>query len=929
MPMAMCVTTLAANASLSHCNRVRGNHSNNIATPLYLEENEQLQGLSLEQVVQSRQKYGSNVLTPVRKQSPWRLLLEKFRDPLIIILLVALALSFGVAIYEMHWCGRSVAALLEPVGILVAVLLATIVGFAVEMNANRKFRLINRVGADVPVKVVRGGKVRSVPQTDVVVGDIVLLDTGEEVPADGTLLRSSMLIVNESTLTGELQVRKSHLSADADSDATYATNELKRGTMIIEGHCTMVVDRVGDATEYGKVNTESQIESGVKTPLMLQLERLGKLISVLGYTAAVLLLAGRTFSYFIADDSPGMLEFIEYTLTSVMLAVTLIVVSVPEGLPMSVTLSLALSMRRMLLNNNLVRRMHACETMGASTVICTDKTGTLTQNQMRVAHAHFFALHDDTRLDDSLDAAIVREAIAANTTAYLEDKGGRHVAIGNPTEGALLLWLDAAGDDYLALRRGARVEEQLPFSTERKYMATVVESACLGRRVLYVKGASEILYDYCSATAGGKMCRQSVRERLFDYQRHAMRTLGFAYKVLGDDECPIADGRLAVDGLTFMGIVAISDPVREDVPGAIGECLRAGIQVKIVTGDTPATAYEIGRQVGIVDDGTGDGCVVQGAAFAAMDDAEATAAARKMRVMSRARPADKSRLVRLLQGSGEVVAVTGDGTNDAPALKAAQVGLSMGDGTAVAKEASDITIIDNSFASITKAVLWGRSLYLNIQRFVVFQLTVNVIACVVVTLGSYLGKQAPLSVTQMLWVNLIMDTFAALAMASLPATPTVMSQHPRPVGSPIITASMWRFIAIVGGLLATALSAYLLYLKGTDSGGVFAMRNIAHFEHSIEAHELTKFFTAFVFVQFWNMFNAKAFGSGQSAFARAGESKVFFGMMAVVFVGQVLISMYGGEFFRLADIRLGEVLAIAALTSPIMIVGELYHILRK
>ncbi len=885
-------------------------------------------GLNAEQVERSRTLYGRNVLTPPKKESLWKLLIEKFNDPLIKVLLVALALSFGVAIYEISQ-GYGLKTLLEPVGILSAVLLATVVGFLVEVNANKKFELLNKVDDDVAVKVIRDGKVSHMSRQALVVGDIVMLDTGEEVPADGLLLKSTTLSINESTLTGEPMVRKSHKPENFDAEATYPTNEVYRGTTVIEGNCTMRVTRVGDSTEYGKVYTDSQIDNGVKTPLMLQLEKLGKTISWLGYSAAALLFIGRVFSFFIVVDQWNVMEFVDYMLTSVMLAVTLIVVSVPEGLPMSVTLSLALSMRRMLINNNLVRKMHACETMGATTVICTDKTGTLTQNQMQVYSAEFFGLKDHKQLGDDDDSKLVKEGIAVNTTAFLEDEGSKLVALGNPTEGALLLWINGQGEDYMKLREDAEIEEQLPFSTERKYMATVVKSALLnGKRVLYVKGASEIIYNHCSSTLGG-VERTEVSAHLLEYQNKAMRTLGFAYKVLGDEEVAFADGRLAVSGMTFMGIVAISDPVRSDVPDAIKECVDAGIQVKIVTGDTPGTAREIGRQVGVVDSDDDALIMISGSDFAALGDDEAMQAAAKLKVMSRARPQDKARLVSLLQRNGEVVAVTGDGTNDAPALNAAQVGLSMGDGTSVAKEASDITIIDNSFASIAKAVLWGRSLYLNIQRFIVFQLTVNVIACAVVTIGSFLGRQAPLSVTQMLWVNLVMDTFAALAMASLPATSSVMRKKPRRQGEAIITPSMWRHIVLMGGVFAAVLSGYLLYLKGTNAQGVFDWAYILDFGHDIDGHELTKFFTAFVFVQFWNMLNVKSFMSNHTIFHNIKGSLVFFVMWILIFVGQLLISMFGGDLFKIVNLSLSEVLYIVAYTSVVAIVGQLYYAVTK
>ena len=877
-------------------------------------------GLTNAQAKESQAKYGRNVLTPPPPQSMWKLLAEKFRDPLIKILLVALLLSFGVSAYEI-WIGMGMTSLLEPIGILAAVVLATFVGFVVEVNANKKFQILNYVNDDIDVKVIRDGKVHKISRQELAVGDVTMLDAGEEVPADGLLLNSCMLCINESSLTGEPMVRKSHLQENKDSEATYPTDHIYRGTTIIEGHCTMQVTAVGDSTEYGKVYEASQIDNGVKTPLMQQLDRLGKTISWLGYGAALLLFLGRLFSYFIVYSSWDMLEFVEYMLTTIMLSVTLIVVSVPEGLPMSVTLSLALSMRKMLFNNNLVRKMHACETMGAATVICTDKTGTLTQNQMQVYKTEFYNLANQATLTDDTACQLVAESIALNTTAYLEENAqGKTSVLGNPTEGALLLWLAENGIDYLTLRKDASIVAQVPFSTERKYMATMVHSHQLGCNVLYVKGASEIISKFCSSFCGD-MKFDVIREHLLGYQNKAMRTIGFAYKILSDDESPITDGVLHTHDMTFMGIAAISDPVRSDVPDAIKECVSAGIKVKIVTGDTSGTACEIARQVGIMSNND-QSATISGPEFADLSDDAAAEVAKSLKVMSRARPQDKQRLVSLLQKQGEVVAVTGDGTNDAPALNAAQVGLSMGDGTSVAKEASDITILDNSFASITKAVLWGRSLYLNIQRFVVFQLTVNVIACVVVTLGSFLGKQAPLSVTQMLWVNLVMDTFAALAMASLPATHKVMTQKPRRKGAPIITRSMWTFILGYGLLLASFLSAYYLYLKGTDDFGRFALRNILNFAHDIDSRELTKFFTAFVFVQFWNMLNARSFFSEHWAFYRIGRNKTFFAMWLVIFVGQVLISMFGGEFFKLTDLSLYETLRIATFTSIVAIIGQ-------
>ena len=721
--------------------------------------NNTLKGLTPSQVDESRAKHGVNVLTPPPKSSLWVKFFENFKDPMIKILLVALVLSVGIAIYEFITTNHGLQVFFEPTGIFIAIMLATGIGFILEVNANKKFEILNQVNDDIAVKVIRNGVITQVPRKDIVVGDIVILGTGDEIPADGVLLDSVALSVNESTLTGEPLIHKSHRKEDFKNDVTYPTNHVMRGTTVVEGNGTMEVTAVGDATEYGKVYEAAQIDTGVKTPLTLQLEKLGKVISWGSYSMGILIIIGRLL---MCDWGGDMLVVTKYLLDTLMLAITVIVVSVPEGLPMSVTLSLALSMRRMLASNNLVRKMHACETMGATTVICTDKTGTLTQNQMRVYQTQYYPLGDAQKLGDDEMSNLIKEGISVNSTAFLEkdSESSKTIALGNPTEGALLLWLNDNSVDYLKLRNEAKVVQQLPFHTQRKYMATVVDSPLIGKRVLYVKGAPEIVLGLC-ANVANDVKPEYINEQLLGYQQKAMRTLAIAYAIIGNDEKPIVDNSLNTDHLTFIGITAIADPVRAEVPDAIRNSISAGISVKIVTGDTPGTAKEIGRQVGLWNDEVdGEENHISGPDFAALSEEDAAKRALKLKIMSRARPTDKSRLVRLLQEAGEVVAVTGDGTNDAPALNAAQVGLSMGDGTSVAKEASDITIMDNSFASITKAVMWGRSLYQNIQRFILFQLVVNVVACFIVVIGAFTGKQSPLTVTQMLWVNLIMDTFA-------------------------------------------------------------------------------------------------------------------------------------------------------------------------
>lgn len=886
---------------------------------------EKNRGLSQAQVEENRRLYGENVLTPPEKVSLWKQFLEKFEDPIIRILLLAWVLSMVISC--VHCWGPEQAgfsAFLEPLGIFFAIMLASLIGFIFEVKAAKAFEVLNTVNDDVMVTVVRDGKVQEVSRKEIVVGDIVKLNTGDEVPADGILLDANSLQINESTLTGEPVISKTTVEAEFDAEATYPSNRVLRSTTVVNGHGIMCVDLVGDATEYGKVNQGALIDNNLDTPLQIQLKRLAGLISKLGYVAAGITFVLLSLKVFISAGELGTMDIISAMLHNFMIAVTLIVVSVPEGLPMSVTLSLALSMNRMLKANNLVRKMHACETMGATTVICTDKTGTLTQNRMQVHETNFLALSGQS-LGDGTAAALVKEGIAVNSTANLNKENGEVKTIGNPTEAALLLWLDKNGVDYLPLRDNAEVISQLTFSTERKYMATVVHSPLLGKNVLYVKGAPEIVLAACNSVAleDGKTAtveekREFVENRLLEYQNMAMRTLGFACRVLeeGDDTAPYENERLKAGDLTFLGFVAISDPVRADVPEAVQACISAGVDVKIVTGDTPGTAREIGRQIGICNSRTPAEAIITGPDFEALSDEEAAKRVLGLKIMCRARPMDKQRLVRLLQEQDAVVAVTGDGTNDAPALKAAQVGLSMGDGTSVAKEASDITIIDNSFSSITRAVMWGRSLYRNIQRFLLFQLTINVAACVIVMLGSLLGTESPLTITQMLWVNLIMDTFAAGALASLPPSWSVMKDRPRKSGENgdfIITKSMVWNIFVVGGIFVLVQLALLVWWN----------------KDGLTSYEQSEFFTFFVMLQFWNMFNAKAYMTGTSAFKGLFESYSFLLVCAVIFIGQVLIVTFGGTMFNVEPLTLNSWLVIIASTSVVLWVGEVIRLFSK
>lgn len=868
-------------------------------------------GLSEAEVKESRLRNGANILTPPEKDPWWKLLLAKFRDPLIIILLVAGFLSVCISCYEYWQLGMGANVFFEPLGIFIAIILATGMAFFFEQKADKEFALLNQVNDDEPVQVIREGNVVQIPKKDVVVGDIVILNTGEEVPADGELLEAVMLNIDESTLTGEPICHKTTDPAQFDSDATFPSNHVMRGTKIMEGHGVMKVLAVGDKTENGKVFVAAQIDDSVKTPLNEQLDGLGKLITRISYCFAVAIIAGRIAMYFINTDF-SWLTFLAYLLQTLMIAVTLVVVSVPEGLPMAVTLSLAYSMRRMLKTNNLVRKMHACETMGATTVICTDKTGTLTQNRMQVYKTNFYGNPSEE---------IIYEGIAVNSTAQLDFSGDKPQVLGNPTEGALLLWLNSRGTDYRTLRASVSPVEELPFSTERKYMATVVREAS-GRKILYVKGAPEIVYGLCRNKAG--VTKEEIDAQLLEYQNQAMRTLGFAYQIMEPGQTAIADSRVVADNLTFTGISAISDPVRPDVPDAISEVTRAGIKVKIVTGDTPGTAKEIGRQVGLwKDNADGDRNIITGTEFAALSDSELLDRVGDLKIIARARPMDKKRLVEALQANNEVVAVTGDGTNDAPALKTAHVGLSMGDGTSVAKEASDITIIDNSFSSIGRAVMWGRSLYQNIQRFILFQMTVNVAASLIVLIGSFMGMQSPLTVTQMLWVNLIMDTFAAMALASLPPSASVMHDKPRSREAFIINKPMWESIIGTGGIFFVVLLVLLYYFEHTDLTSLTQIGRLPlHGNTGLSGYELSLFFSIFVFLQFWNMFNARAFATHRSALHLKGCGG--FELIAlIILLGQIAIVTVGGDFFNVEPLRLTDWCIVIGSTSLVLWIGEL------
>lgn len=854
------------------------------------------QGLTDNEVIRSREKYGNNMLTPTPPTPLWKLFAEKFDDPVIRILLVAALISLGIAFVEHDFA--------ETIGIFCAIFLATGIGFLFEYDAQKKFNILNAVNEETLFTVIRNGMICRVSRKDIVVGDVVILETGEEVPADGLLLKAISLQVNESTLTGEPVVDKTTQPDLMDAEATYPSNELLRGTTVVNGRAMLQITRVGDATEYGKVAHDIQQQSEIETPLNKQLNRLANLIGKAGFTVAILsfLIFSIKDIYLLSLqhnllDWTQALPVFEILLKYFMVAVTLIVVAVPEGLPMSITLSLALNMRRMLKTNNLVRKMHACETMGAITVICTDKTGTLTQNRMQVQEAWI--------AEES--SAELANCISINSTAHLDTQDALHSGIGNPTEIALLQWLMAQGTNYLPIRQNALITSQLTFSTERKYMATLVASNN-DSNILYVKGAPEVVLSFCSLTDAKK---QELQKTLLAYQSRAMRTLAMAYVPINQDAT--TDCRQLIDKypLTLLGIVGISDPIRTDVPAAINQCIEAGIKVKVVTGDTSATAIEIARQIGLweVNDRK-DIHHITGTDFALLSDEEALKRIADIKIISRARPADKQRFVQLLQRAGEVVAVTGDGTNDAPALNLAHVGLSMGSGTAVAKEASDITLLDDSFHSIATAVLWGRSLYKNIQRFITFQLTVNVVALGSVLLGAILGCELPLTVTQMLWVNLIMDTFAAMALASLPPSKDVMKEKPRSQDAFIITRAMYQHIFGVGSVLLAVLMCALWIMN----------RNL-----HISLHELTLFFTFFVLLQFWNLFNASTMGTHHSVFTQLSKSKGLLVVAVLILSGQFCIVQWGNEVFRTTPLSITHWLVLLAVSSLVLVAGEIYR----
>lgn len=938
-------------------------------------------GLSASQVVESRRIHGENVLTPPPRDPWWKLFFEKFRDPIIRILSVAAAIAIIIGIFDGHY--------LEGVGIVLAIFLATFMSFINEYRAGKEFDILNRVNDDMLVKVIRDGNVTSIPKRDVVVGDIVIVDRGDEIPSDGVLLETVSLSVNESSLTGEPLTRK-HCDISSDNGThTYPINRVYKSTVVVEGHGIFETTAVGDKTEIGVTAREAAASFDDPTPLTIQLHKLSDFISSTAFILAIsifvilafidifkaelgldanqrfvfgtivvtivamlakfwlpslsflvgsiglkwnipnpfnkykgssllisaslgvfVLLASFAIGLFWGIDFFDVRDWFSLKILSVLLnyfmvSMTLIVVAVPEGLAMSVTLSLAYSMRKMTAANNLVRRMQATETMGAATVICTDKTGTLTQNQMAVLEWHFV---DGTRINtDSFDAKIIGYSMAVNSTAHLDFNGKEIKMVGNPTDAALLLWLNGQGVDYRAIRDNFEVEFQRPFSSELKYMLTFGYAQDSGKKLLLVKGAPEIVLAMSVVDEKITGLSKSIVE---EYQKKSLRAIAFAYRefLSGD----FNEDNIPAD-LKFIGFVGIADPVRPDVADAVKSCQAAGIDVKMVTGDNIVTASAIGRQVNILPDGANKQ-VISGPEFEALPDKLAAEQVGNLKIMYRARPADKLKLVRLLQEKGDVVAVTGDGTNDAPSLNRANVGFAMGSGTQVAKEASDIILLDDSFASIVNAVRWGRTLYYNIQKFLFFQLTINLLALAVVLAGPFTGITLPLTVSQMLWVNLIMDTFAALALATEPPHSAIMDYPPRRKAEFIITRSIGKGIAFTAGFLFVVLMALLQFMRA---------------DGNIDSYELTLFFNVFVMFQFWNLFNARVFGQDISAFRGLSKNKSFIFIAFLIVIGQVAIVQFGGTFFRTVPLSLRDWVLVVIFSSIILWAAEFIKFIHR
>jgi len=822
------------------------------------------QGLSSAQIQEMQNRFGKNELTPPPRLPLWKLYLKNFEDPIIRILLVAVIISALVAALE----GSG---LLDTIGIALAVILATTIAFLTEYKSNREFDALNAMCDDTGIKVIRDGQARTIRMRDVVVGDIILLEAGDAVPADGILVHEAHFEADESAFTGENEpVRKN------------SEDTLLKGTWVTAGRGTMIATAVGDATRMGEIAASITRGERPETPLQVKLRVLAGQISRFGYAMAGLIVISLLAKGIVTGLPTDPLELVRFLLDIAIFAVIIIVVSVPEGLPVSVTVSLALTMRKMTRAYSLVRRMIACETIGSVTTICTDKTGTLTRNLMEVVASSILTPEYENKTPDDPAGWVTLNA-GVNSTAELEPREGELITVGNSTEGALLRWLSRAGIDYHQIRRAYFPISQALFDSRRKEMRTVISIE--GRYYLLVKGAPEVVAASCSSAPDLTPVKNLAGR--------AMRTLAFAHAETGSPED-------STPTLIWDGYVGIRDEIRSDVPSAVATCRSAGISIAMVTGDSPETAAAIAKETGILTNGT----VITGPEFRDLSPEKQQALAPQIEVMARSAPHDKLLLVKALQANGEVVAVTGDGTNDAPALRSADVGLAMGiAGTEVAREASDIILLDDSFPTIERAVWWGRALFENIQRFLMFQLTINISAAFLSFIAPLLGYPAPFSVIQLLWINIIMDSLAALALCSESPHPALMEKKPIPRTSSVLTPYMIRAI------LCTA----FVYIIVGIGGIIFGLPYM-----NSPAEQATAFFTGFVLAQVWNGINCRGINGIMPSFIRGNPA--FFVIMGSIILIQFLIVQFGGAVFGTVPLSVFQWIVLLLGTLPVLLI---------
>ncbi len=843
-----------------------------------MEKNIKIQGLTDAEVLSSREKHGLNLLTPPKEVPWWKLYLEKFKDPIIVILLVATAISLAFGIIEGNYT--------ESIGIIAAVLIATGVGFWREYDAKKKFDAMKSDKDYEPVKVRRNGVVVEITKDHVVVGDIAILSAGDEIPADIELFKAIDMKVAESAMTGESVAVPKYPIDEAYTGSGFAPNLLLRGTTIESGLGEGVVIKVGDETEIGKTTIQASEETDNKTPLE---EKLGELAGKI--TTAAFLVAGLMFiilnlvHWDFAFGDHAFSWSMSTLLTEVgflMGAIVVIIVAVPEGLPLSVTLALAFSMKTMANENNLVKKMHACETIGAVNVIFTDKTGTLTQNCMTVVDV-------DVREEDK---DVLNLVGAVNSTANWSNASR---VLGNPTEAAILKHM---GHDLSErLRSEYRILSCIPFSSAYKYMVTQAQNEESKEEIILIKGAPEVIariirYDKYL----GEVSTQQARGR------RAISAAIINSKDYNAVKESLESGN-PLDDCTYIGTWFIEDPVRSDVPDAIRKCYGAGIDVVMMTGDNLRTGTEIGRQAGFKDIW----------AIEAKDFWEAVKNPQNGReypnVIARCTPTNKLDILKWAKDKDYVCAMTGDGVNDSPSLNHADVGIAMGSGTSVAKEAADIILLDDAFPSIVTGVKWGRSLYKNIKNFLFFQLSINVSACLIAVFGPLVGVEMPFTVIQFLWINLVMDSLAAIALTSEPADERVLSEKPRDRRQFIIDKSLAK--SIFGfGIFVWILCTFVLWgMKHTEF---------------LSKIDLTVFFASYMVINLWNMFNARVIGKNKSVFSGLKSNYKFTGILLFILAVTILLVQFGGEVFQTHPLSWKTWLTIILVTSPVMIVREIY-----